>query len=102
MLIQRLSIIGGMLSRLLAYRSQSKRQNVRLHARLHTCFATTYAASVRAALRAKAAGTIVGIISNHLVAPPLFDYCADGAGPHACLRSDADRRVPGSRPQQAE
>ena len=41
---------------------------------------TTYAASVRAALRAKAAGTIVGIISNHLVATPLFDYCADGAG----------------------
>ena len=41
---------------------------------------TTYPASLDAARRAKAAGLRVGIISNHLVSPNLFAYCAEGAG----------------------
>ena len=43
---------------------------------LRCCFPETLA--VARGLKEK--GVIVGIISNHLVTPPLFDYCAEGAG----------------------
>ena len=54
-------------------------------AALAPALSTTFTASVRAAQRAKAAGATVGIISNHLVSPPLFEYCADGAGLRALV-----------------
>jgi FMN phosphatase YigB (HAD superfamily) len=41
---------------------------------------TSFPATLCAVQRAKKAGVTVGIISNHLVSPPLFEYCADGAG----------------------
>lgn len=51
-------------------------------AALARALARPYRASLDAARRAKAAGVIIGIISNHLVSPNLFEYCAEGA----CLR----------------
>ena len=49
-------------------------------AALASALSQTYPASLLAAHRAKAAGITIGIISNHLVTPPLFEYCAKGAG----------------------
>lgn len=39
--------------------------------------------SVARSLRAR--GIIIGVISNHLVYPPLFEYCAQGSGLHALV-----------------
>ena len=40
----------------------------------------SYPDSLEAANWAKSQGVVVGVISNHLVAPALFDYCSEGAG----------------------
>lgn len=40
----------------------------------------TFAPVVEVARRVRARGHVVGMISNHLVSPPLFEYCAAGAG----------------------
>jgi len=45
-----------------------------------------YADSLRIAQKLKDEhGFTIGIISNHLVAPNLFEYCAEGAGLHALV-----------------
>ena len=49
---------------------------------------TTFPATLRVVERAKKAGLTIGVISNHLVSPPLFEYCAEGAGLHE-LASDS-------------
>lgn len=45
----------------------------------------TYPDTLEAARQAKAAGLLIGVISNHLVYPDLFEYCAQGAGLHSLV-----------------
>ena len=52
----------------------------------------SFSATLDLVRRLKGRGIVVGMISNHLVVPPLFDYCADGAELHA-LVSDASLLV---------
>mmetsp|Transcript_50872 Transcript_50872/g.132228 ORF Transcript_50872/g.132228 Transcript_50872/m.132228 type:complete len:219 (-) Transcript_50872:177-833(-) len=49
-------------------------------AALGQALAHTYTETIEVAQQLKEKGVLIGIISNHLVMPPLFEYCAQGAG----------------------
>lgn len=51
-------------------------------AALGPALAHVYTETIEVAQQLKDKGVLVGMISNHLVVPPLFEYCARGAGLH--------------------
>ena len=58
----------------------TKERTAACEAALGAALRQSYPDSLEAARWARSQGAVVGIISNHLVAPPLFDYCCEGAG----------------------
>ena len=54
-------------------------------AALGEALSQTYPDTLEAAGCAKAAGLLIGMISNHLVYPNLFEYCAQGAALHSLV-----------------
>ena len=67
--------------------ARTKERAAACEAALGVALRVSYPDSLEAAGWAKSQGVVVGVISNHLVAPPLFDYCSAGAG-LAALVSD--------------
>ena len=67
--------------------ARTKERQEACEAALGAALRVSYPDSLEAASWARSQGVVVGVISNHLVAPPLFDYCSEGAG-LAALVSD--------------
>ena len=58
-------------------------------AALGPALARTYPETLAVARQLKEKGVVVGVISNHLVTPPLFEYCAQGAGLHSLVSDES-------------